>query len=105
MNKFLPIFLSLSLLCLVGCGDSDSGNEGGSDREWLINDLANDDDFPGDREEAECYIDTVSESSNVSYAEMRAWDEEGPENPSPQLFAAILGSLEPCGIELESIFE
>ena len=105
MNKILPAVLVVSLLFVSSCSDSDSdGNGADADREWLGNDILSDDTFPADREEAECYVDTVSTAANVSYAEMRAWGDEGPEEPSPQLFAALLGSMEPCGIEIDNMF-
>lgn len=106
MKRFLTALIGLGLVAgLVGCGES-GNKEQNVDREWLIQDLLNDEDFIADREAAECYVDTVADYADMGYDEIREGadeeEEEEDSSESMQVFAAALIGLEECGIEINS---
>ena len=108
MKRSLVVFVTLGLLAsLVGCGGSGNplnikGQD--ADREWLIQSILNDDSFSEGKKAAECYVDTVAEAANLTYAELRETAEDESDDlsdVSPEFFAAAMGSFAVCGIELE----
>ena len=107
MKRFALI--SLLLVLLVGCGSGDSAPSSVTNDNKVkdaIDDLVSDPEFPGDREQAECFITYMLENTSIEIDDLGQDDLE-PESIEDfqELFQGYVEASVLCNIELDLFSE
>ena len=107
MKRFALIYLLLVLL--VGCGSGDSAPSSVTNDNKVkaaIDDLVSDPEFPGDREQAECFITYMLENTSIEIDDLGQDDLE-PESIEDfqELFQGYVEASVLCNIELDLFSE
>ena len=107
MKRFALI--SLLLVLLVGCGSGDSAPSSVTNDNKVtaaIDDLVSDPEFPGDREQAECFITYMLENTSIEIDDLGQDDLETESiEDFQELFQGYVEASVLCNIELDLFSE
>ena len=107
MKKIIAISV-VWLLCLTGCGGDGSESKSSDDPaiEVVIDSIVNDPEFPGDREQAACFVNYILDNTSLTIEDFDN-DEvvsQDMEKASEILEAYVTGSIA-CGLEIDLFSE
>ena len=107
MKKIIAISV-VWLLCLTGCGGDSSESKSSDDPaiEEAIDSIVNAPEFPGDREQAACFVNYILDNTSLTIEDFDN-DEvvsQDMEEASEILQAYVTGSIA-CGLEIDLFSE